>query len=630
MPNILINYNAKFNPLSYEELMKPIAYATEQQSAYEQAYEKMYDTADAIASQLSDDDVNSLSIYNNYNAKLQEAGKQLMEKGFNDPNVKKMLQDARRDFNNGMLKVGSAVEQRNKDLAARQNLMLAHPNIKVSPVGSVDEYLSKSNKPMTSVDLNTQYTKGINAGKGITSRMYSSPEFRNGMMLIKHGLASPNEVMNMLKGLTVTDENGNITDFNSEFQTAINSLMISSGMDNLSKEDQNAVTSSIMDGIIAGMIYDEKWSGIPSSGRSGGGGSRTSSPSAPINKSKFGISTRSSTGKNESQSEVDKTVRTATRHFKHRYKDNMLRVDDPAASPTDGTAPYVSVSFLDTNNRIMDWGHTKNSFLKEYDKTHPKPEKGKMDDRTYNRYVKRWEKNRDNFIRDAANTYTEFITELEKIGLHKGDAFSDAVLSNSLDKAKNTGTGIGVKMIATHWDDKLIKDEIMPTLRTNDNGETYEVYTLKSANKNGTVELETTSVPAKRLEGDNVKMTASYNPMQTDKYGNHLILIECSGGLKFYVRASSLNDQLENELTSFQNAFLGWNNPEIDIDYNTLYDMYNMSADEFESTKQFTDGQKANYRNALMEDDISTRAQNVHDLLYTVGTKSFTNSESLN
>lgn len=646
MPNILIGYNGRFEPLSYDELLKPIAYATEQQNAYEAAYEKIGDTADSIASQLNEGDVNSLAIYNDYSKKLNDARDQLLEKGFKDPNARKALQDVRKEFNNGMLKVGSAVEQRNKDLAARNKMLLEHPNMAVSPIGNVDSYLAGTNKPLQSVDLNVQYNKAVAAGKGITSRMWHDPEFRNGMMLIRHGLASPNEVMDMLSNSVLTDENGNpVTDEYGnlqskypEFQTAIRSLLMSSGQENLSDADSDRVTSTIMDGLIAGMIYDEKRSGIPSSGRSGGSGSysgsRISPDVSPTSPSKFPITTRQSNAKNETQKDINKTVNKTERHFDNRYKNNMITVNNPSANATSGQPVSISTSFVDNNGRIKYWGDFKNDALVQWEKHNPKPKRNDFDKengyKTYSNFVNNWEKNRSTFVRNLTKAYSEFENEISNIGLRKGEKFSQNILKNALENTSERGTGVFTRMIATQWNTKTIKENVLPYLKKTKNGKNYTVYQLKGANKNGEIALEEVEIPVNTFDGDGMILKASYNPTQHDKHGNHLILVEGTGGLKFYIRAADLNDQLENEISDMDYAFSNWRNPKINIDYNTLYDMYNMTNSEFESSKKFTDEQKEYYRQRLMENDISNRAHNVHNLLFDVATKNFTNSESLN
>ena len=614
MPNILIGYNGRFEPFSFEELLKPIAYATEQQNAYEAAYEKIGDTADAIGSQLNEGDVNSLAIYNNYSQKLDAARDQLLEKGFKDPNARKALKDVRKEFNNGMLKVGSAVEQRNKDLAARNKMLLEHPNMAVSPIGSVDSYLAGTNKPLQSVDLNVQYNKAVAAGKGITSRMWNDPEFRNGMMLIRHGLASPNEVMDMLSNSTITDENGNTYSKYPEFQTAIRSLLISSGQENLSDADSDRVTSTIMDGLIAGMIYDEKWSGIPSSGRSGGSGSGSSSGAynSPRNiqgGDSFSIGTSIPTQiSNQSVKTNQSKLQSAYNAFYNkpdvkgkavgsntsvydprnkRLKEGYITLVEMLPDPSGRTSGIPIV----IGNDFSYVGRTKEHFnnirsTEEFVKYNF--EKAKK------AYAAKGIKYNDEQIKDnlRASFRHVYNNVLTPVGLKAGDNLS--MFDKSYASNQNTGASIKYDLYDTYWG----KDEILKALNTATVGDKRKtkdryvsgVWDIKSDDGEGKITTESL-VPVEKLKEASV-IHAYSNPSiyRIDKSGNKIHgIIVIADNHKYFLDSENVNSIVTQELQLADEQFKNLMSDDVVeeiLRQNFGITRKNMTSEEYRSAKQ--------------------------------------------
>lgn len=297
MPNILIGYNGKFEPFSYEELLKPIAYATEQQEAYEKAYDDLGDTADAVGASLDPNDPGSqkaLAIYNTYNSKLNAARDQLLEKGFKDPNTRQNLMDVKRAYNNGMQKVSSAISARQSDLKRIQDDLVKNPNMVHSSVSPIDAYLDGTAKGIVSANLDDVRKRTIEGAKMASERYFRGPEAQQLFGFIDLYEAQGYDKDEALLAASeykvpVLDENGNaIMDKDGNIMTRPLFPEISAMMQNIRNSSyydafddygKYRFDNTLAEGVLSGLGYKEKHNynkitGI-GGGSSGGSGSYT-------------------------------------------------------------------------------------------------------------------------------------------------------------------------------------------------------------------------------------------------------------------------------------------------------------------------------------------------------------------
>lgn len=271
MPNILIGYKGKFEPFSFDELLKPVAYATEQQDAYEQAYNTLGDSADAIGASLNPNDPGSqkaFEIYNNYTTQLNDARDALLQNSFKDPNVKRDLMDLKKSYGN-IQRINNAIIARNekaKDIAERK---AKNPNLRFSPLGTVDQYLEGTAPNIVSLDLKELRERAEKLAKAASTRFH-----RDGMTYVGNGMYKITnkdgydqyETFDAIAMATEVDDEGNARFKYPEIAQLYKQLYsdpnVTEFMDAMPNEESavfeaNAVNSAIGEGLLAGMTLKE-------------------------------------------------------------------------------------------------------------------------------------------------------------------------------------------------------------------------------------------------------------------------------------------------------------------------------------------------------------------------------------
>ena len=98
MANISV-VDAKYNPFSYEEILKPLEYLRNRQDVAEEKLEATQEKAAPIEAYLQNPaDADSLARYQQYMSTLQDAADRLGSRGANDPGVRSQLLQARTQY----------------------------------------------------------------------------------------------------------------------------------------------------------------------------------------------------------------------------------------------------------------------------------------------------------------------------------------------------------------------------------------------------------------------------------------------------------------------------------------------------------------------------------------------------
>lgn len=113
MPRFIVTNGSYFEPLSYEELVKPVAVAQEAQNSAEEAYATLGTEASALGQYISDNtgDVKAKALYDSYISRLNTLQDNLWKNGYN-AQTRQDLASARAGYAKDITRLMSAVKTR--------------------------------------------------------------------------------------------------------------------------------------------------------------------------------------------------------------------------------------------------------------------------------------------------------------------------------------------------------------------------------------------------------------------------------------------------------------------------------------------------------------------------------------
>ena len=113
MPRFIVTNGSYFEPLSYEELVKPVAVAQEAQNSAEEAYATLSTEASALGQYISDNpgDAKAKALYDSYITKLNTLQDNLWKNGYN-AQTRQDLASARAGYAKDITRLMSAVKTR--------------------------------------------------------------------------------------------------------------------------------------------------------------------------------------------------------------------------------------------------------------------------------------------------------------------------------------------------------------------------------------------------------------------------------------------------------------------------------------------------------------------------------------
>lgn len=145
MPRFIVTNGSYFEPLSYEELVKPVAVAQEAQNNAEEAYATLGMEASALGQYISDNpgDVKAKALYDSYITKLNTLQDNLWKNGYN-AQTRQDLASARAGYAKDITRLMSAVKSRQERSKEYWDMRHKYPDLIVGadPASSgLDEYL---------------------------------------------------------------------------------------------------------------------------------------------------------------------------------------------------------------------------------------------------------------------------------------------------------------------------------------------------------------------------------------------------------------------------------------------------------------------------------------------------------
>lgn len=265
MGNSFITNTARYQPFSYEELVKPIEHIQQLHDQTDQFYQATGMQAQNIATSLGDDNPIAMEMYNTFNTALNAASDDLLKNGYNPSTTKKLMEDARNSYITNMLPISKAITSRQEDAKRALEFQKAHPNSVFSSLSNVDAYLQGTNKPLGMVNMDDVYKKAMEAAKAISERTYTNGTTKSNVAgyiatYMQQGF-TPEQAMQA--AYNATDEKGN--PLFPEFAVATANILNSTDYNTLDASGQSKVMSALSNGFNAGIMrkldidYHKNW-----------------------------------------------------------------------------------------------------------------------------------------------------------------------------------------------------------------------------------------------------------------------------------------------------------------------------------------------------------------------------------
>lgn len=264
--NTYIVNSARFQPFTYDELVKPLDRLETLHTAMEDSYDKFNTVAQTLDNSIGDDNPIARSMYDSYMKTFEDAYDSLAREGIN-PNNWNKFSSVKKSYNSNLTPIANAVAKRQEDVEKMAEFKQKHPNVLFSDLSNIDDYLSGNQKSIAMVDLDAVSDKAKDAAKAMSERYYSDPVLRNRMngylnFYSAQGLNSTQAFMAASMqpkrdedGNILKDENGNIMYMFPEFAIEAQRLMSEGDIPYLSENKQQYVLNAIQEGFNRGIMY---------------------------------------------------------------------------------------------------------------------------------------------------------------------------------------------------------------------------------------------------------------------------------------------------------------------------------------------------------------------------------------
>lgn len=254
MAATILTVGSKFNPLSFDEMAKPLMMYKQEADKIETAINDYTEKGDVIGSLINpQQDVQSANIYNKFRNEAQSATDNFYNNGLN-PDIRKQLLNLKRSYADNMTKIQAAYTAREKERTMQNELKAKDPTIMFSRDAnyeSLDSYLMGEQPTYKSVSGDYLYKLGLQAGKSASTRQDLTVEARK-------ALENTYWELKQNQGFTDSQALEWMSTNNPMFQSIVSNIRNGSNIDSLNPIDQERANSAILNGILSGLVGEQK------------------------------------------------------------------------------------------------------------------------------------------------------------------------------------------------------------------------------------------------------------------------------------------------------------------------------------------------------------------------------------
>ena len=254
MAATILTVGSKFNPLSFDEMAKPLIMYKQEADKIESAINDYTEKGDVIGSLINpQQDVQSANIYNKFRNEAQLATDNFYNNGLN-PDIRKQLLNLKRSYADNMTKIQAAYTAREKERTMQNELKAKDPTIMFSRDAnyeSLDSYLMGEQPTYKSVSGDYLYKLGLQAGKSASTRQDLTVEARK-------ALENTYWELKQNQGFTDSQALEYMKNTNPMFNSIVSNIRNGSNIDSLNPNDQERANSAILNGILSGLVGEQK------------------------------------------------------------------------------------------------------------------------------------------------------------------------------------------------------------------------------------------------------------------------------------------------------------------------------------------------------------------------------------
>ena len=254
MAATILTVGSKFNPLSFDEMAKPLMMYKQEADKIETAINDYTEKGDVIGSLINpQQDIQASNIYNKFRNEAQLATDNFYNNGLN-PDIRKQLLNLKRSYADNMTKIQAAYTAREKERTMQNELKAKDPTMMFSRDAnyeSLDSYLMGEQPTYKSVSGDYLYKLGLQAGKSASTRQDLTIEARK-------ALENTYWELKEKKGFSDSQALEYMSTTNPMFQSIVSNIRNGSNIDSLNPNDQERANSAILNGILSGLVGEQK------------------------------------------------------------------------------------------------------------------------------------------------------------------------------------------------------------------------------------------------------------------------------------------------------------------------------------------------------------------------------------
>lgn len=244
----VLTIGSKFNPLSFDEMAKPLIMYKQEADKLEEEMNKYEEQGDVIGSLINPtSDIEANKLYTTFKNNAISATNDFYNNGLNS-NTRKNLLNLKRNYAENMTKIQAAYAAREAERKLQTEMRAKDPTMMFSRNAnyeSLDSYLTGKQPTSIPVSGDYLYQQGLRSGAAASSRQDISVE-------AKKELGNTYWRLKTDQGFTDT-EALDYMEKDPMFGTIISTIKAGSNIDKLSPADQEIASKSIINGFLTGM-----------------------------------------------------------------------------------------------------------------------------------------------------------------------------------------------------------------------------------------------------------------------------------------------------------------------------------------------------------------------------------------